>query len=138
MLYDGSGVEVDHLYHRMIDAGVLDHLHVALAVEEQGVILLAHKIALHAPLTLVDGLDLVAVDLLEREGDTLHLQLAVGSEIIEEIVEELVGSLGHREIGQQVVGSIGNCQRVGSDHCRIGGDSLLGVACPAAPAGCQQ
>ena len=57
----------------MIDAGILDHLHVFLAVEEQRVVLLTHKIALHAPMVTVYLFHLVAIDFLQRKHDTFHL-----------------------------------------------------------------
>ena len=138
MLNDSTRVEVYHLYHRMIDAGILDHLHVFLAVEEQRIILLTHEVALHAPMVTINRFHLAAIDFLQRKHDTLHLQFAAGSKVIEEIVKQFIGSLRHREVCQRVVNRLINGCGISGTHGSISGDFFLDGVCLVATTSNQQ
>ena len=83
------------LYDGVVDGGVLDDLHVLLAVEEQRIVALAHKEMLYLPVVLLHHLDLAILLRGQGEMNALHLQLAVDDEVVDEIVEQLVSSLGH-------------------------------------------
>ena len=91
---------VEHLLDdHMVDGSVLDEVHLLLIVKDQGVIILSHKEMLHLPLALVDGFHQLVVAVNRQwEMDTLHLQLAIGGKIEDEIIKELVSGLRHRSL----------------------------------------
>ena len=71
-----------------------------LIIEKLSIIALTHKEMFHLPLRTVNSLDLAISHHTQREEDALHLKLSVGRKIEHKIIEQLIGSLGHRQIFQ--------------------------------------
>ena len=130
VLADLVRIEKYLLDHGTADGRVLDHLHVTLAVEERGIVALAHEETLQLPVATVYGLDLVAADHAQRKQDALHLELAVGSKVVKEIVEQLVGGFRYGQLAEFSQQRIDSRKRIVNNDtvsCRLDG-SRTGLA----------
>ena len=67
------GIEMDFLYHCMVDRRILHNLHVLLVVEEQRIIALAHEEMLRLPVLLGQFLRFAVFLTRQGEMDALHL-----------------------------------------------------------------
>ena len=113
--------QIDALHHYITDSCVLDNIHLTHIVENKRVEILMHKEMLHLPTLLRNECGVSAIDNRQRENDALHLQLTVGSEVEEEVVEQLVSSLRHGSLGYNLVQSVGHrLDTVSMDTIRIG------------------
>ena len=82
----------------MVQRRVFHHLHLLLAVENQRVVVLTHKITFHLPLAFLDFTLLTVFRRLQRKQDTLHLQFFVCRKVEDKVVEQLVSGLWHGDI----------------------------------------
>ena len=85
------GFEVHFLYNHLSYGRILNQTHLSLIVEDECIIALPHEEVLHLPLRLLKVAYCSIAFHRQRESNTVDLQLPVGCEIKDEIVEEFMG-----------------------------------------------
>ena len=106
VLFHGSFPQVDLFDNHTVQVCCLRILHLLLVVENQRVISLRPEEMVGLPLAARQLRCLPAVDNRQRELDAAALQLPVGNEIEEEVIEQLVGRLRHRRGGNHLRGRV--------------------------------
>ena len=99
--------QIDALYNYMTNGSVLNYIHLTQIIKNKRIKILMHKEMLHLPTLLWHKCGVRTIDNRQREHYTLHLQLTIGRKVEEEVVEQLVGCLGHWSLGYNLIQSVG-------------------------------